>query len=214
MSDIIMSHIFHSAYTEKALASIGSGHKVILIDNSYSGEMGLYARRNTHIEYVRVKLRKSQDGSNFAWQPLSCSESWNLATRRATSEWVININPDVLIFPKTLAHIEQAIEAQTDPDVVLCRAQLNFNVWWARRSWLLEHPFDDRYRPCGGEDEDMLCQIATAGKKAGKGKAAAVHMDGGHLNRVDGYCNVKTFRNKWGFPPHSPEYRALVGGEA
>ena len=214
MSDIIMSHIFHSAYTERALASIGSGHKVILIDNSYSGEMGLYARRNPHIEYVRQKLRKGQDGSNFAWRPLSCSESWNLATKRATTEWVINVNPDIWLSPKAVEIIEQSIKETENPEVVLTRTQLNFNVWWARRDWLLKHPFDERYRPCGGEDEDMLCQIATAGKKAGKGQVRGIHMDGGHLNRVDGYCNVKTFKEKWGFPPHSKEYRALMGGEA
>ena len=47
MSDVIMSHIFNSYYTHRALASIGSGHHVYLVDNSFCGEMATsgHARR-------------------------------------------------------------------------------------------------------------------------------------------------------------------------
>lgn len=208
---VIMAHIFHSAYTERALNSIGSGQHVILIDNSYSGEMGVYARKNPHIEYVKPKVPRRMEGSNLAWQPLSCAESWNLAVSKVTTPWVINVNPDVIVWPHFFRKIDRAIE-ERDEGVVLFRTQNNFNVWVGDAEWLKAHPFDDRYRPCGGEDEDMLCQIATEGKKWSQMQVPAFHQDGGHLNRIDGYCNTRTFHDKWGWPPHSKEFKELVGG--
>jgi len=212
MPDVIMAHIFHSAYTERALNSIGSGHRVILIDNSYSGEMGVYARRNPHIEYVKPKVPRKMEGSFLAWNPLSCAESWNLAISKVETEWFVNVNPDTVVAPQAFKLISLCIDGLHDPDIVLFRTQVNFNVWWGNTAWLREHPFDTRYRPCGAEDEDMLCQIATAGKKWSKAQVPVWHQDGGHLNRIDGYCNTEPFRQKWGWKPHSPEFNALVGG--
>jgi len=211
--DIIMSHIFHSAYTTKALDSIGSGYRIILIDNSYNGEMKLYGRRNPHVVWVRPKIRAGNtENGTLAWNPLSCSESWNLAMKRAETEWVINVNPDVEIRAGGLDIIHDAIDNRI-ANTVLIRSQLGFNVWAGEVKWLQAiGGFDTRYRPCGGEDEDMLCQIAQDGLKWGKCKSPGTHMDGGHLNRIDGYSNIGPFTDKWGWAPHSAEFRSLVGG--
>ena len=210
MTDIIMSHVFHSSYTEKALNSIGSGRRIFLVDNSFCGEMKVYSRRNDHVVWIRPKVQ-STIGPPFQWHPLTCADSWNCAIGAASSEWVINVNPDVYVYAGALDRVEETISA-LPPEVVLVNSNVGgFNLWAGRRDWLMAHPFDNRYKPCGGEDEDIQVQVAKDGKKWASMSARAVHMDGGHLNRVDGYCNIGPFIEKWGWKPHSPEYRELVG---
>lgn len=210
IADVMMSHIFHSAYTEKALASIGSERRIFLVDNSFNGDLRVYSRRNPHVVYIRPKVNADR-GPPMKWEPLTCSGSWNLAMSRAETPWIFNVNPDVYLWPQSLELLDRFCESAPE-EVVMIRSTIGFNVWAGRREWLIEQGgFDDRYRPCGGEDEDMLVRIAKSGKKWMAATIPAMHMDGGHLNRVDGNCNIGTFIEKWGWKPHSPEFNALVG---
>jgi len=221
MSDVIMSHIFNSFYTHRALESIGSGRHVYLVDNSFMGDMKRYAQRHPHVHYLRPKVRREIDVSGatrMSWSPLSCSESWNEAMNHAQSDWVVNINPDMMVTPQTFQLLDMAIEGRGDK-TVLIRTQFNFNIWAADRRFLLEmlSGFDERYKPCAGEDEDILCQIADAGVQWTKMGVPGYHQDGGHIDRADmgmdgkTYPNAEVFREKWGWLPHSSEYNAKVG---
>jgi len=225
MSDVIMSHIFNSYYTHRALASIGSGHHVYLVDNSFCGEMATYCRRNPHVHYLTTTVGKKVDidcppgpTTRMEWHPLSCSASWNFAMQEAQADWVINVNPDTEMLPQSLELMEMAIDTRMD-GVVLMRAPVNFNFWAADRKALLElGGFDERFRPCAGEDEDMLLRIGKAGMKWQRCGPPAYHQDGGHKDRMDlgipgkgTYCNAPVFVDKWGFMPHSAEWKEIVG---
>jgi len=213
--NVIMSFIFNSALAYRALESIGSMVRVILVDNSFAAELEPYAKRNPHITYIRPNVQRAIS-PDFSWKPLSCAASWNTAIRAADSEYVVNVNPDTMLLPGSLtgigrgaALIPTAWEGRAD-GVVLMRTQINFNVWIGDREWLVEHPFDETFEVCGGEDEDMLCQISKAGKKWTQIQIPAVHQEGGHRDRVDNYCNVSTFESKWGFRQHTPPYKELL----
>ncbi len=222
--DIITSFIFHSHYCLRMLESLGSERRVILVDNSFRGEMKAHAAKNPHIEWFEImrdtNICNSEDGSSrMAWSPLNCSCSWNVAMERAETEWVINVNPDMVLWPGALENLEAYIEGRVDPDLKLICTHNNFNVWAGEAKYLLSlGGFDwKRFSPCGGEDEDMLVRIAKDGKKWARVPIPAFHQDGGHRDRADmgmngeTYPNLKVFVDKWGFAPHSPEYQAIVG---
>lgn len=209
--DVMMSHIFNSYYTHRALEALGSKRRVLLVDNSYTGEMKRYSRRNPHVWYIRTPMQVQ----GFSWSPLSCAASWNRCLNWEGSGWIINVNPDVWLWPDALDQFEEHVreELEVHKKVVLVRSTLGFNVWAGNRVWLhRQGGFDEDFKPCGGEDEDMLVRICKAGKQWSQAPVHGVHMDGGHVSRVDGYCNIKTFEDKWGFKPNSPEYREIIKG--
>ena len=211
MMDIIMSHIFNSYYTVRALESVGSNRRVYLVDNSFCGELRSYAQRHSEVVYIKPQVRATFGDGVFTWRPLTCADSWNLAMEKAESEWVINVNPDVILWPGALDCLELAIEGRHSRDVVLLRTTLGFNVWAGHRASLLRlGGFDNRFKPCAGEDEDILCRITEEGLKWSVVQIQGVHHDGGHKNRIDGYCNVAVFTEKWGFPPSSAEYKKFI----
>ena len=225
MNEIIMSYIFSSHYAIRSLESIGSGRPVHLVDNSFNADLRIYAGRHPHIDYIRPKIERFIDidgdtngSTRMEWFPLTCAESWNLAMERAQTQWVININPDMMCLPQTLQLLDIAVEQRMD-DVVLMRGVNGFNVWMGDRAWILENGgFDTRFKPCAGEDEDMLVRIGKSGKKWQRCGVAAYHQDGGHKDRVDvgarpgvTYCNSSVFKEKWGWIPNSPEYKKIVG---
>lgn len=213
--EVIMSHIFNSHYTVRALESLGSARTVHLVDNSYTGELKGYSRRNPHINYIRPAMSCHRTGGGFSWSPLCCASSWNWAMGTAGSSWIINVNPDVWLWPDALTQFETAVmeEVRIHEKVVLVRSTLGFNVWAGRVMALRDlGGFDQSFIPCGGEDEDMLVRICKAGEQWSQANVHGVHMDGGHISRVDGYCNIKTFEEKHGFSPNSPEYREIIKG--
>lgn len=217
MSDVIMTHIWHSSYTEKAIHALGSSRTIHLIDKSATGEMRTLALRNPHIHYVRNDVGWKESPPFFSWNPGCCSLNWNLGLREAKSEWVINVNPDVWLSCNALDEWEKHA-ATLPPEVVLIESDLGggaFNVWMARRQVLIDlGGFDERFWPAGGEDEDMCVRIGLAGLTKQTRHIYGYHMDGGSLQRVDGYRNVQTFIRKWGFAPHSPEYNLAINGAA
>lgn len=214
--DVIMSFIFHSHFAMRALDALGSERTIRLVDNSFRGELKGWARRNPHVHYLRLPSNQEATSTLHAsrtamtWHPLCCAASWNLAMQEAETEWIVNVNPDTLMWPQAWRLIEGAIEGRAE-GCVLIRSQLNFNIWAGDRASLLAlGGFDERFKPCAGEDEDMLVRISKAGLKWQKMNLPAMHMEGGHKDRVDGYRNVQTFVDKWGWKPHSPEYREIV----
>jgi hypothetical protein len=221
--DVIMSFIFHSHFAMRSLDSLGSWRKIHLVDNSYQAELKGWAARNPHVNYLRPKVWREYrltGRPEFAWSPHCCAASWNWAMREAETTWVVNVNPDTLLSPHAWRIIEGAIRGRAE-GTVLIRTQVNFNVWMADRTAILElGGFDERFKPCAGEDEDMLCRISQAGLKWQRIQVPATHMEGGHKDRADMGMNGKTYPNadvfeeKWGFRPHSPEYKTLVGGGA
>jgi hypothetical protein len=210
--DIIMSYIFHSHYALKALESLGSERRIHLVDNSYWGELAIHARRNPHIDYIRPQINR-QRGPPFSWHPLTCAESWNLAMSRAETPYVINVNPDMIVIPQTLPMIELVLGDHGIDDIAVWQTPYYWNIWLGKVEALLQDlgGFDARFRPCAGEDEDMLVRISTSGKwKWSVMNVPAHHQDGGHKDRVDEYCNVSTFVEKHGWRPHSPEYNKVL----
>ncbi len=222
--DVMMSHIFASHRTVRALEAIGADRTIHLIDNSFNADMAGWASVRPFVNYIRDDSYKSIEScgkkvaaaivmepfSHMEWYPFTLSASWNLAIEAAEAPWVINVNPDTLLWPThSLGLMERALENIAEK-VVLIRTQLNFNLWAGRVEFLKEEPFDTRFSPCGGEDEDMLVRISHAHKQWTKMDVPAHHMDGGHKDRVDGYRNVKVFEDKWGWRPHSPEWNAIV----
>jgi len=127
----------------------------------------------------------------------------------------------VHLWQAALDLMEMAI-ASVPEDTVIVRSELGFNLWAGKRTALLDlGGFDEKFVPCGGEDEDMLLRVAKAGLRWSHAKVPAMHIDGGHKARCDfnwvsteglvlGYHNVPYFITKWGFPPHSKEYDAIV----
>ena len=221
-----MSYIFASHYAVRALESIGSGRRIHLVDNSFNGDLSAYAKRNPHVNYIRPPVARFIDTENPAefhtrmgWLPWTCAHSWNVAMGTAESEWVINVNPDVMLLPQSLDMFEKLIETPNHPDVRLMRAPLSFNLWAGDRQYLLDlGGFDTRFKPCAGEDEDMLVRIAQDGKKWQTVSIPAYHQDGGHRDRVDvgipgkgTYCNAPVFVEKHGWLPKKAEYNAIVG---
>ena len=221
--EIIMSHIWRSDLTVRALDDIGSRRTVHLIDNSFGAEMKDYASINPHIHYLRWPdiapgpLGGEWDGSGMQWSPLSCAASWNWGLREAQSEWVINVNPDILQWPQMLGIIDRQI-AELDPEIVLVCGQVVFNVWYALREEILDlGGFDEQFIPCGGENEDILVRISEAGVKWTQRNLPLFHVGSGHKTRADHlgphrgpYCNTPVFKEKHGFPPNAKEYKAII----
>ena len=174
--------------------------------------MKIYAKRNPHIDYIRPKVDFQQDKPRWSWEPGCCASGWNLAMSRVQTEWVLNINPDCMVRPNLISRIETLILQETESNVVLYVSDIGFNIWAANvRKFEELGGYDERFWPSGGEDEDILCRISEAGMRWRRIKGQAYHMDGGHLQRQDGYCNIKTFEEKWGWKPHSPEWGKIVG---
>jgi hypothetical protein len=225
--DVIMSHFSHSHYTVQALQALGSRRTVHLIDNSFLAEMKGYALINPHIHYLRDQKALAPgpvggkwNGAGMMWKPLCTAASWNWGLREAETEWVINVNPDVIQWPQALTMLEQLGIDNRPPGVVLIRTQVNFNVWAADRQVLLDlGGFDERFIPCGAEDEDMLVRISQAGHKWTQATIPVTHMDGGHKSRADHlgphkgpYANQPVFEEKHGWGPHTNEYGEVVSG--
>ena len=58
----------------------------------------------------------------------------------------------------------------------------------------------------------MLLRVCKAGYKWSRATLPALHVEGGHKDRVDGYRNIGVFVEKWGFKPHSQEYNTVLTG--
>ena len=211
MLEIIQSHIFNSAHTERSLQSIGSRWPVHLIDNSFSGEMKTYCKRNPNVNWIRPDTTSLQSHGIFQWNPLTCAASWNLGLAASASKWTMNVNPDVLLRIDAVDRVMKTLRDR-GKNIDLFRSEIGFNIWIGKTAVLQElGGFDDRFQPAGGEDEDMMVRISQAGLKWSPISVPAYHVDGGHLSRVGGYL-TETFRQKWDFVPNGPEYKAIVSG--
>jgi len=210
--DFFQVHCFNSHETVQSLNSIGSGRDIYLIDNSMTGEMKRYARRNDrHIIWIRPNVKYRAIHPTHSAELLSLPDAWNLALSSVQTPWAVNVNPDVMLNVGSVEVIEKAVDRAIDAGAVVAVSTLGFNIWACDVKAILGlGGFDSRFWPCAGEEEDLLIRIGQSGLKWGRFNVGAYHVDGGHLSRSDGGRNVETFRAKWGFHPHSEEYKAIV----
>jgi hypothetical protein len=113
------------------------------------------------------------------------------------------------------------------PDVAIVKDSItNWNVWVVRR-WAWEHlyPMDEEYKPCGGEDDDLVMKCQLLGYKIRNAWIGPSHLEGGHATRLDirrqesglGSWNPlrehhRYFESKWGCRPtrRDPKYAAAL----
>lgn len=107
-ADVIMSHFARSDLTVRALNDIGSRRTIHLVDNAFLPELKDYALVNPHVHYLRSPelhpgpLDGKWDGTGMKWSPLSLAESWNWCLLEAKTDWVIDVNPDIVQWPHAI----------------------------------------------------------------------------------------------------------------
>ena len=107
--DYFQVHVWNSHETVQSLNSIGSSRRIFLIDNSFTGEMKRYARKNDrHIVWVRPNVKYRAIQPTHSAELLSLPEAWNLALKTVTTEWAVNVNPDVILNVGSVEVIEAA----------------------------------------------------------------------------------------------------------
>jgi len=214
---IVIPHVGKSHLTYRLLDSIPDHHKVILIDGSFVRDMSTLAMlRPKQITY------KHTDGV-----PECLAHNWNLGTSYVPKDqdfWMYCAT-DIEFSATSWRRIEKLLEAYPDCGIVKDR-QTNWNVWIIRRwAYDLIAPYDERYKPCGGEDDDITMKCFTAGIKIKEGLFCVQHGEGGHAMRLDigdegrgttweaRRNNIALFRRKWGCIPSKgkdPLYRKAI----
>ena len=218
MNDVFMCHIAHSHYTVRALESIGSRHRIHLMDVSYLGELKHYAIRNAHVVYHRPEMEHSNEDGHW-WKPPCVAESWNDLLAAVETEWAFHVGPDVLLSTQSLELFEAGLTCASDDVIVALTSsgdrKPTWDVWAGRPKEILAlGGFDPRYRICGVQDEDLLVHLIKQGKRWAGFKIPQTHMDGGHKSRPDAMCNIPVFEEKWGFPLGQAEFWKIVRGGA
>lgn len=202
---VVIPHVGKSHLTRECLQSIPDEHRVVLVDASYVADLDVYARhRSTTVEYVRPD------------EPLGClAANWNIgATHVPDTEavWLFCAS-DVQFYAESWMRLSKMIHLYPDSGIIR-DSGTNWNVWAIRRwAWDLLKPMDERYKPCGGEDDDLVMKCHHAGIKIRAGRIGVNHLEGGHATRIDIACEeTKTtwdarrathalFRSKWGCVP-------------
>ena len=212
---VIVPHIGKSHLTYACLQSIPDEHHVVLVDASYVADMETFAQnRRNSITYVRPD------------KPLGClARNWNLgAAEIPDSEdvWMFCAS-DVQFYAESWRRLSELLRCFPDCGIIRDRAT-NWNVWVVRRwAWKLLAPMDERYKPCGGEDDDLVAKCYFAGIRICAGWIGVNHLEGGHATRIDiarplakttwdhRHKNIAVFRRKWCMTPslhRDVDYRA------
>jgi hypothetical protein len=214
---IVIPHVGKSHLTYRLLDSIPEEHKVLLVDGSYVRDMSTLADlRPTQITY------RHTEGT-----PHCLAHNWNLGTALVPGGepfWMYCAT-DIEFNPTSWNRIKAAVVNFPDAGILKDK-QTNWNVWILRRwAWKLLRPFDERYKPCGGEDDDVTMKCHMAGIKIKEGNFCVQHGEGGHATRIDigdagrgttwdsRRNNIAVFRRKWGCIPskgRDPKYRKAI----
>ena len=202
---LIIPHVGKSHLTYRLLDSIPEEHKVILVDGSYVRDMSTLADlRPTQITY------RHTEGT-----PHCLAHNWNLGTALVPGGepfWMYCAT-DIEFNPTSWNRIKAAVVNFPDAGILKDK-QTNWNVWILRRwAWELLRPHDERYKPCGGEDDDLVMKCQAAGIKIKEGLFVVQHAEGGHATRLDvgdtyrgttwgaRHANIALFQKKWGCVP-------------
>jgi len=212
---VCIPHVGKSHLTRELLVSIPDEHRVVLVDGSYVADLDTYAalHRGT-IDYVRTE------------EPLCLARNWNLGAARvplSETEWMFCAS-DVQWHAAAWRRLAEALWLYPDCGIVR-DSGTNWNVWVVRRwAWDLLAPMDERYKPCGGEDDDLVMKCHASGVRIRSHWIGPTHLEGGHATRLDirrqesgegswdgRRGNIALFREKWGCTPsvgRDPAYGA------
>jgi len=209
MMEIIVGHLFRMDITKMCLDAIPDSNKIILIDLSVNGEAKNYAEnRKKHIQYVRGPGYPNQ------W---CASKMVNEGAKLCVGDFFMTMGNDVLFNKGEIKKIDEEIKKCNEKVGILgpCRGGrtpiMHFNVY-RKKCFDDVGEFDERFHPCGGEDEDYYLRLA---KKGWKYKCILIdyfHVEGGHHSRIETPGEqAKRFVDKWGFAPEGSEWHAIVG---
>lgn len=173
---VVVPHVGKSHLTRETILSIPEPHRIILIDGSYVADLDvLAAHMPSRIDYVRTET------------PLCLAANWNLGASRVPAdeaEWMFCAS-DIQWHRAAWERLSAALA--TSPDAAIVKDnQTNWNVWVVRRwAWEKLAPMDERYKPCGGEDDDVVMKCWKAGLKIRNAWIGPTHLEGGHATRLD-----------------------------
>lgn len=210
---VVIPHVGKSHLTLQTLRSIPDCHRTILVDGSFVADLDVYAEDHpATVEYCRTK------------EPLCLAANWNIGADLVPEEepgWLFAAS-DVQFYAESWRRLEEALRCYPDAAIVRDHGT-NWNVWYVRRwAWRLLAPMDERYRPCGGEDDDLVMKCHHAGLRIRSAWIGVNHLEGGHATRLDirrdlagtdwsgREANIRVFRSKWGCTPslrRDPIYR-------
>ena len=214
---LIVPHVGKSHLTYRTVTSIPDAHKVILIDGSYVRDMSTYASNNP-----KQVIYRHTEGV-----PFCLAKNWNLGSELVprSEPWWMFCASDIE-FQETSWRRIATMEKNWPDAGIIKDQQTNWNTWLIRRwAYDLLKPFDERYKPCGGEDDDIVMKCQMAGIKIKEGMFCLNHCEGGHATRIDigdeyrgtGWDerrdNIAVFRRKWGCIPskgRDPKYKAAI----
>lgn len=202
---VVVPHVGKSHLTRETLASIPDEHRIILVDASYVADLDVYAANHaSKIEYVRPENA-----------PQCLAANWNLGADfvpETEAVWLFCAS-DVQFYAASWRRLAEQLRRYPDAGIVRDK-QTNWNVWAVRRwAWNLLAPMDERYKPCGGEDDDLVAKCHHAGIRIRAGWIGVNHLEGGHATRLDikrksagtdwsiRHKNIHIFRRKWGCEP-------------
>ncbi len=203
--NIVVPHVGKSHLTLQLLASIPDHHHVILVDGSYVHDLDTYAAlRPDTVTYVPTD------------EPRCLAANWNLGASYVpedADEWMFCAS-DIQWHAAAWRRLGEGLRLYPDCGIVRDHAT-NWNVWVVRRwAWEQLAPMDERYKPCGGEDDDLVMKCHAAGIRIRAHWIGATHLEGGHATRLDirrqqsgrgswdgRHHNIGVFREKWGCTP-------------
>jgi hypothetical protein len=202
---VIVPHVGKSHLTYQTLGSIPDTHRVILVDASYVADMDCYADlHRATVRYVRPKEI-----------PTCLARNWNLGAAEvpASEPYWMFCASDVQFYAESWRRIEDTLRLYPDAGIIR-DAGTNWNVWIVRRwAWDILEPMDERYKPCGGEDDDLVMKCHAAGIRIRAPRIGVNQLEGGHATRLDirrelagtswdgRRDNIEVFREKWACTP-------------
>ena len=203
--EIIIPHLFRMDITKTCLDAIPDSHKIILIDISVTGEARNYAEnRKKHIEYIRGPAHPNQ------W---CFSKMANEGAKRCKGEWFMIVCNDILLNKGEIEKIVEQIK-NCSQDI----GMIKDSGWWGlllgvfRKECYDElQGFDERFYPCGGEDQDFYLRLVKKGLKIKLISIDFMHIEGGHHCRIENPSEqFKKFVDKWGFAPEGQEWHKII----
>jgi len=214
---ICIPHVGKSHLTYRLIQSIPDEHQIILIDGSYVRDLSTLAALNPkQITYHHTE-----------GVPFCLAKNWNLGASMVPEKapyWMFCAT-DIEFSETSWRRIATLLKNFPDAGIIK-DAATNWNVWIVRRwAWDLLAPMDERYKPCGGEDDDIVMKCQLAGIKIKEGMFCVQHAEGGHATRIDigdktrgtswdaRRSNIALFQKKWGCIPSKgkdAKYRAAI----
>lgn len=221
---LVIPHVGKSHLTYRLLDSIPDEHRIVLVDGSYVQDMG------TRAHAMRGRLTYLPTGGT----PHCLARNWNLGAAAVPASepgWLFCAN-DVELQPVAWRYLAEELRLYPDCGIIRDR-DTKWNVWYVRRwAWDLLAPMDEAYKPCAGEDDDLVMKCDATGIRVRVANLGVTPLEGGHGSRVDMHRPgvdsdpsvrsrvLQHFQRKWGIAPSArsdqryreAKARVLVGG--